>query len=317
MRQVRDGVLGVIIGDMLGVPVEFYRREALDKDPVTGLRAGGSHAQPLGAWSDDSALTLCLAESLTQGFKLSVIAQSFVDWKLKQKWTSHGVVFDIGKQTFMALNNLQKILESGDFEALKHLGSESGERTNGNGSLMRTLPLYYHIQKEGVEQSFEKIWQVSALTHPHVRSALACTIYLMMLDELIKNETIKEAYIQTQIRMKAFFTENPVHNTEQETFSRIIEEDISTLTRDEIGSGAYVIDTLEASFWSLLNTNSYAEAVLRAVNLGNDTDTTGAVTGGMAGVFYGIDTAPKEWYEAVVKKGEIEGLCVKMVEDTL
>ena len=309
MSKVYDGIYGVIVGDMLGVPVEFERRENLEKDPVTGPREGGSHEQPLGAWSDDTSLTLALADSFREPFELRVVAKNFIDWWQYKKYTSHDCVFDIGERTRLSLNNLLKILESKDYESLKYLHYEADEKSNGNGSLMRILPLYFPLQHTGIEGGFETIRQVSALTHPHIRSALACLIYLIMLDEMQRRDTLLDAYSATQVRAKDFFNTYQVSDDEWSVFSRIIHEDISSLSKSEITTDGYVVHTLEAAFWCLLSTNSYQESVLKAVNLGGDTDTTGAVTGGLAGFWYGFDAIPQEWLNILPKKNEINDIC--------
>src|SRR5690606_17439012 len=142
MSTVRDGVYGVIVGDVLGVPVEFMRREALQENPVTGPREFGSHDQPLGTWSDDTSLTLALADALADGYNLQKVAEGILDWWLKKKYTSHGYLFDVGQRTLLSMNQLLKIQESGDYEALQYLHYEASEHTNGNGALMKILPLY-------------------------------------------------------------------------------------------------------------------------------------------------------------------------------
>lgn len=308
--MVKNGILGIAIGDMLGVPVEFTSRSERDFDPVTGVREGGKNGQPRGAWSDDTSMTLCLASALTSGtIELPRIAEEFLDWQLKAKWTSHGYVFDIGAQTFMALSDIRRIIESGDLESLDYLRNEAEEHTNGNGSLMRTLPLYFALREKGVEENFETIWKVSALTHGHIRSALACLIYLVMIDELLKNDSLTASYHAMQQRMQKFFFDMHVPQDEQKVFERIIDQDISTLDRQQVFGTGYVVHTLEASLWSFLTTNSFESAVLRVVNLGDDADTNGAVTGGLAGIFYGIDSAPSDWLDALSQKSEIEDLC--------
>jgi len=309
MSNIRDGIFGVAIGDMLGVPVEFMRREALDENPVTGPREYGSHDQPLGAWSDDTSQTLALADALTKPFSLKNIAENLLAWQMDKKWTSHGYLFDIGQRTLIAFYDLRRIIESEDYEALEYLSFEASEETNGNGSLMRTLPLYFYLQEKGIEENFQTIWQVSSLTHPHIRAAIACTIYLIMIDELIKNNSVQDAYTATQARANAFLDANLETKAEKEHFVRLLEQNIATLPREDIKSSGYAIHTIEASFWSLLKTDSFREAVLTAVNLGNDSDTTGAVTGGLAGIYYGFGTIPEDWLEVLPNKGVIEDIC--------
>lgn len=310
MKSIRDGIYGVIVGDMLGVPVEFSTQGERAADPVTGPRTGGPHDQPLGAWSDDTSLTLALADALASGYSLETISRNFIALWTQKKYTSHDWVFDIGTQTRLSLNILLKILESEDYEALELLHLEADEGTNGNGSLMRILPLYYYLKHKGIEKNFEIIWQVSALTHQHVRAAIACTIYLIMLDELSREEaTPKKAYKATKLRTKIWLETNPEANAERVHFERLLEHNIAELPVDDIRSGGYVIETLEASFWSLLTTNSYETAVLKSINLGHDTDTTGAVTGGLAGFYYGYDAIPKEWLAVLPKRDEIDSIC--------
>jgi ADP-ribosyl-[dinitrogen reductase] hydrolase len=310
MSKIQDGIYGVLVGDMLGVPVEFVNRQELQNKPVTGPQAGGPYEQPIGSWSDDGALTLALADALKNGYNLSTIARNFIDWWVHKKYTSHGTVFDIGRQTRMALNDVLKILESGDTEALEYLHFDANENTNGNGSLMRILPLYFYLKDKGIEDNFKIIWQVSALTHPHVRSALACLFYLIMLDELSKEGvTPKTAYRSAQNRMRAFMSKNPDATPEASHFSRLLDYDVSELPEEEIRSSAYVIDTLEASQWCLLTTTSFEEAVLKAVNLGDDSDTTGAVTGGLAGVYYGFEAIPKDWIAVLPNKEALNDIC--------
>jgi len=316
MSKVHDGIYGVVVGDMLGVPVEFSSRAERDSNPVTGPRDGGPHDQPLGAWSDDTSLTLALADALSTGYSLESISRAFIAWWVQKEYTSHDWVFDIGTQTRLSLNIVLKILESEDYEALELLNLEADANTNGNGSLMRILPLYFYLQTthKTLEANFEIIWQVSALTHPHIRAALACLVYLVLLDELNQPDaTTQSAYSAMQIRMQTFFNINPEAQVEAAHFTRILDQNIANLEESDIKSGGYVIETLEAAIWCLLTTDSYESAVLMAVNLGGDTDTTGAVTGGLAGFYYGIDTAPAEWLEKLTNKEGVQRICDKLL----
>jgi ADP-ribosylglycohydrolase len=319
VSKVHDGIYGVVVGDMLGVPVEFSSRAERDSNPVTGPRDGGPHDQPLGAWSDDTSLTLALADALSTGYSLESISRAFIAWWVQKEYTSHDWVFDIGTQTRLSLNIVLKILESEDYEALELLNLEADANTNGNGSLMRILPLYFYLQTthKTLEANFEIIWQVSALTHPHIRAALACLVYLVLLDELNQPDaTTQSAYNAMQTRMQRFYNTNPEAQAQAEAahFTRILDQNIAHLEESDIKSGGYVIETLEAAIWCLLTTNSFEEAVLRSINLGDDTDTTGAVTGGLAGFYYGIDTAPAEWLKAISEKDLINKICYKLNE---
>ncbi|MFK7946447.1 MAG: ADP-ribosylglycohydrolase family protein [Saprospiraceae bacterium] len=313
MNLARDIIIGVAVADAVGVPVEFQSRTKLNLMPVKTMRSYGTYNQPKGTWSDDSSLTFCLADSLTKGFDLIDITKQFIHWKNYAKWTPHGEVFDIGITTSNAINILDTLIKQQKFDELLHLKSDD-EYTNGNGSLMRISPLYFYLKskKESIESQFETIWQVSALTHGHIRSAIACTIYLIMMEELVNRNEIETAYVNTQNRTKIFFQNSVISQKEIQHFDRLIEHDISKLERKSIKSDGYVMSSLEAAFWCLLNSKSYEETVLKAVNLGSDTDTTAAIVGGLAGVVYGVDGIPNDWYKSLVKLEKVEQLCDKL-----
>lgn len=315
-NAVKAGIFGVCIGDALGVPVEFKRREELKQSPVTDMRAFGTHHQPAGTWSDDSSLTLCLAEELTKGYNLERIGQSFVKWKNYGHWTPHGKVFDIGIATSQAIHRISKGTPA-------TLCGGTSEFDNGNGSLMRILPLLFYFKDISIEKRFDSVKDVSSITHGHIRSVLACFIYLELALEILKEKDKWEAYRAMQKTVREFLDQNPICSQEEmEKFHRILElkvgeynlAPLSTLKEEEISSSGYVLASLEASLWCFLTTESYSEAVLKAVNLGDDTDTTGAITGGIAGIYYGFESIPEEWVNVLVRKDDIEQLCSKLNE---
>jgi len=312
MNPVRNALIGLAIGDALGVPVEFNSRADLDDNPVKEMRAFGTYNQPKGTWSDDSSLTFCLAEALLDGVQLKSIAKNFVAWKQEAYWTAHNEVFDIGITTSKSIVQLDQILKSQDYEALRILRYGATEMDNGNGSLMRILPLYFAIREEGIEANFETIWEVSALTHGHIRSAIACLIYLILADELYHGKGVWAAYEAMQIRVQAFFKNKDIVQRETTHFDRLILHNINDLERSEIKSSGYVIDSLEAAIWCLLEGESYSETVLLAVNLGRDTDTIAAIAGGLAGLHYGNSSFPKDWYNSLARLADIEQLCDKL-----
>ena len=247
-NMVKDALLGVAIGDAIGVPVEFRTRKALMQDPVTGMRAYGSHQQPAGTWSDDSSLTFCLAEMLCERYDLVNLANRFINWKQNSYWTAHGHVFDMGIATSAAIEELamgiRPVLAGG-----YHEGS------NGNGSLMRILPLLFFIQHKKINERFLIIKDVSSLTHSHVRSVLSCFIYLEMALQIKKGANCVDAYRKACEIVNAFLDEGAICTAEERAlFTRILSGTIFTLEEDEIKSSGYVIHTLEASIWCFLNT---------------------------------------------------------------
>jgi ADP-ribosyl-[dinitrogen reductase] hydrolase len=299
---IKDVLFGVSVGDAIGVPVEFRTRKSLQDDPVIGMRGYGSHHQPPGTWSDDSSLTFCLAETLCGKYDLDNLAWRFVNWEHHAYWTPHGAVFDEGIATSGAIHRL-----SSGVSPILAGGNEEG--SNGNGSLMRILPLLFFVKKFNIDKRFQIVKDVSSLTHRHIRSVLACFIYLEIALELLSGKEKREAYQCACGTVGTFLDETATCTAEERTyFFRILSGRIFDLKEEDIHSSGYVIHTLEAALWCFLNTGNYAEAVLKAVNLGEDSDTTGAVTGGLAGLFYGWQAIPQEWLAVLARREEIEDL---------
>jgi ADP-ribosylglycohydrolase len=307
-NMVKAGIFGVCVGDALGVPVEFKNRETLKQFPVTKMQEFGSWNQPKGTWSDDSSLTLCLVEELTKGYDLEKIGESFVKWVKYGHWTAHGRLFDIGGTTRHSIARLIK------GESARFSGNIF-EEDNGNGSLMRILPLAFYLKdEENIEKVYQTVKEVSSITHGHFRSVFACFLYVIFAIELIKGKDKKEAYNHIQNAALKFAESQGFNPKEIQLFERILKNDISKYDEDTISSSGYVLHSLEASLWCFLNSESYSEAVLKAVNLGEDTDTTGAITGGIAGVYYGFENIPEEWVSELVRRDDIEKLCKKLNE---
>jgi ADP-ribosylglycohydrolase len=278
------------------------------------MRALGTHHQPVGTWSDDGSLTLCLADSLCNGYDLENIALKFLQWYNAEIWTPHGRVFDIGIATSQAIYRIGRGVSP-------ILCGGNSEFDNGNGSLMRMMPLLFYIKNLPIEKRFDIIKDVSSITHRHIRSIVACFIYLEFALEILKGKDKCDAYRTMQKTVREFLDHNPIcSQNEMDKFHRILELKVGeydlaplyTLQEEEISSGGYILHSLEASLWCFLNSESYAEAVLKAVNLGEDTDTTGAITGGIAGIYYGYENIPEEWIAELVKKDDIEKLCEKL-----
>lgn len=275
MNRVYDGIMGLVVGDALGVPVEFRERDTFC---VTDMMGGGTYGLPAGTWSDDSSLALATLESLGRRRRVDLrdIMENFVKWYAHNEFTPYGSVFDIGNTTRKAIS---LYMQSRDAE---RCGARS-VTDNGNGSLMRILPLAF------VPHTDDDVAAVSALTHAHPISTGACEEYVRIADLLLAGGGPEEA-------------------------ARLYDGDydIRKKPRNEVRSGGYVLDTLDAAVWCFTTTSSYRECVLKAVNLGGDTDTTAAVAGGLAGIYYGssgADGIPQEWQAAVARREWIEGLC--------
>lgn len=247
-----DAIFGLAIGDALGVPYEFNARGDFECTEMVGYR---SHNQPAGTWSDDTSMTIATAKSLKDNDGTVApddIRGNFLDWMDEEDFNCNGICFDIGIATSTALDTGK---------------SQTGERSNGNGSLMRILPLAF------TDCTDEEIRAVSAITHGHEISMTGCVIYVHIARRLLGGETIRE--IIPTLRY-------------EKPFDRLCT--IDQLEENEIQSSGYIVHTLEASLWCLAKYDSFRDTVLAAVNLGDDTDTTGAVAGGLAGIVYGLDS---------------------------
>lgn len=294
-------LLGLTVADALGVPVEFRSRAALDAEPVTEMRGYGTYNQPPGTWSDDSTMTWCTVESLAlrQTCDTEDMAERFVRWMTSGYMTPHGELFDIGNATREALERYRTEAVWAKFAGLTR------EQSNGNGSLMRILPMAFYTRGMEVGERDLLVAEVSSITHRHPRSILACRIYVEIALRLLDGLSAAEAY-RAGI---AAINERYAGDEERSAFDRVLNGRLAELRCEEIRSSGYVVDTLEAALWCLLTTGSYREAALKAVNLGEDTDTTGAVVGGLAGIVYGEAGIPEEWLSQIAKLDELRALC--------
>ncbi|CAN5313117.1 ADP-ribosylglycohydrolase family protein [soil metagenome] len=293
------------IGDALGVPVEFKSRDYLRIQPVQSYLGYGTWNQPPGTFSDDSSMLFCTAESLCTGYDLTNIANRFVNWYRFGYWGAHDAVFDIGNATSGAIDRLM-----GGTSPFRSGGMS--ETNNGNGSLMRILPMVFYLQFEtDITTRYELVKQVSEITHAHFRSVMACFIYVEFGIGLLAQLDKVTAYSKMQESVNLFISQQPFSATEISLFDRILQNNISLLHENDIRSSGYVIDTLESSLWCFLTSSSYQECVLKAVNLGEDTDTTAAVAGGLAGIFYGYQGIPSQWIEGIAKRDQIDDLAFR------
>jgi ADP-ribosyl-[dinitrogen reductase] hydrolase len=305
MNAIKSALFGLATGDALGVPVEFKTRELLKVNPITDMVGHGTHDVPPGTWSDDSSLAFCLAESLLNGLHLPSIGKSFVRWYHENYWTPYGTVFDIGITTREAIQRLANGREpvfAGGF----------GESENGNGSLMRILPLLFYQLDKKIEERYESTRAVSSITHGHIRSVIACFYYLEFARLLLVEKDKWEVYSRLQRILPPLLKHLDINPAEIKLFDRLLDGDISIEWESGIRSSGYVLHTLESSVWCLLTTENYESAVLKAVNLGGDTDTTAAVTGGLAGILYGFDQIPTKWVNQLARKEDIDELASRL-----
>lgn len=300
-KIIRRMLIGLAVGDALGVPVEFESRYILTAEPVTGMRGGGSWAQEPGTWSDDTSLTVAAMESISRLRKIDYqdIMKNFLRWYERDEFTATGERFDIGNTTRSAIVRYSRKL----LPPIKCGSTDEG--SNGNGSLMRILPatLYLFGTRGKIgDDELKIIHEFSALTHGHAVSKISCGIYSLIAAQILSGKNFADSVALGMNDAKNFYGTND----DFERFARLCDENFAALPEDEISSSGYVVDTLEASLWCLLNTDNYKTAMLKAVNLGGDTDTTGAVAGGLAGIIYGVEGIPADWLDTLKRRDYLE-----------
>ncbi|MFN2339732.1 MAG: ADP-ribosylglycohydrolase family protein [Halanaerobium sp.] len=267
---------GLAVGDALGAAVEFKERGSFE--PVRDMRAGGPHGLDAGFWTDDTSMALCLAESLTEKkFKLEDQLERYLKWYRKGYLSSTGSCFDIGINTARSLKY---------YEENKKLPPER-DRAAGNGSLMRLAPVPIYF-RDDFAKAIKYSGESSLTTHNNQMAVDSCRYFGGLLQQFInariemdafKTKVLKDTALDLDLDQRIIKAVNGAFNKE----------------KSEINSDGFVINTLEASLWSFLNSDSFADAVLTAVNLGDDADTVAAVTGQLAGAYYGQQTIPTKW----------------------
>lgn len=301
-KNLESSVLGFAIGDAMGVPLEFLAREDLIHHPVTKMLEYGSHDVPKGTWSDDTSMVLATMASIieTKGLNCNSIAEHFCMWINDAKYTATDVVFDIGTTTKYAILRYYH----------NHVAAETcGGATihdNGNGSLMRMLPiaLYTYYLNFSQDQMLETVALTSSVTHAHERSILGCYLYVSYLHKLFDGNDKRTAYRLLREEDLSAFSKDSI-----EAYHRLLYSNIECVPLESISSSGYIVDTLESVIWVILNTNQFKEAIIGAINLGDDTDTIGALVGSIAGVLYGTVTFPKLWKKELKKREYIIEMC--------
>ena len=307
-KQIQDGILGLAVGDALGVPVEFLPRRKLRWSPVVEMRAYGTHNQPAGTWSDDTSMTLCTLKSLTKGVDYDDMMNRFCRWVDDGYMTAYGKLFDIGRTTLYAL----RLYRSGT-PALQCGGTDV--RDNGNGSLMRILPAIFYLRREygatcmDNPEAFELIHNLSRLTHGHAISQIACGLYCCIANDLMNGATLQDAIDSAALVLKNWYGLREEFVPWISEFDFLNAETLAALPEEAIKSSGYVVDTLQAALWCLITNRSYHDCMQKAVNLGNHTHTVAAVAGGVAGIHYGAESIPEDWLYVLAKKEEIIRLC--------
>ncbi len=283
--KIVGSIVGLGIGDALGVPAEFRRRGSFRE--ITDYRGGGDYAGlidgiPPGYWTDDTSMALCLADSLiaTRGYDGNDVLERFSRWEKDGLNSSINYCFDIGRQT---LRSIQYYRHHGQPYPL----DTELERAAGNGGLMRIAPVIGAYALANDQQAETQVVLSSHHTHPNKLASGAAKVMNAVMRTLIATEQpITSDELSRLIRK---------HSAQSldELYQRVAFESLGEKPAEQISSSGYVVDSLEAALWAVVSTETFEDAVLKAVNLGDDADTVGAITGQIAGARYGAAAIPE------------------------
>ena len=295
--QIENILYAGVVGDALGVPVEFEKRDSYYIDSMTT----GTWEQPAGSWSDDTSFTLPLIENLMTNKSYDDLMQKFVNYMFHNEYTPNGVAFGIGNTCAKALRNWSV----NHYPALE-CGDPSVE-ANGNGALMRLAPLAIHLANEkDISKRLDLEREYTSLTHRHPRSIVASYIYLEIIHDLLNGCSLRSSLDNLPNRLTQALQGRLDELKELPNFEAMFQPDFATTLRKEIKSSGYVVDTLLASTWSVLNSTSIDGAVILAVNLGEDTDTIASITATLASCENLSDHINDDWKSQLQNKSLLD-----------
>ena len=301
LSRIQGGIFGVAIGDALGVPIEFRKRNTFEK--VTDFQYCQTFKLNPGEWSDDTSMTLCLAHSLItqKGFNLKNQTEQYIKWFLDGFMSHNGKAIGIGYTTLLSLTLYIK--------TKKIYTILTDEKYSGNGSLMRVLPVILFFAHD-IEKAVYYSGESSKNTHGSQIAIDACRYFAYIICKIIHGTT-KEEIKSKEFKQQTidFFNKKPLHKKVE----KIIEGEYFEKNTDEIKSTGYVVDTLESALWSFITTDNFETALLKAVNLGDDADTVGSITGQIAGVYYGYNQIPNRWTKNIAKKEWLKSISHKLI----
>ena len=307
INKLKGGFYGLLIGDALGVPYEFHMKEdippleQIEMIPPKGFNRAHS-GTPCGTWSDDGAQALCLLDSLIEKghFDLIDFSDKILDWYGNGLWAVDNRVFDIGIQTSMALNMYKNGGKPEDCGNVRPDGK-------GNGALMRVLPLALHHKGTDAELTDDAHKQC-LITHGNITNQVCCALYCLIARELLSGNDFKLSLASAVKKLREIYSDSPAY----------LDEFIFRLQPDEPdiwhgkGSG-YVVDSLRSAVMIMKDADSYEQAVKQAIALGDDTDTTACITGGLAGIKFGFDNIPVRWLDSLRGRENAEKLINKLI----
>lgn len=287
--RYRGALLGLACGDALGTTVEFKPRGTFE--PLTDIIGGGPFGLKAGQWTDDTSMALCLAESLiaNQGMNFEDQLERYLGWWKHGDNSVTGHCFDIGNTVRSAI---EKYLRTGDPKS-----GPSDTMSAGNGSIMRLAPVPLFLANRERKTIMENCELSSMTTHRAPEALWACRYFGLLISNALRAKGKEDIFRHGQT------LDQPLPR-----IRTIVDRCYLEKSRFDIRGTGYVVDSLEAALWAFETTSSFEEGALEAVNLGDDTDTTGAVFGQIAGAFYGEKGIPKSWLKILAWRERITRL---------
>jgi ADP-ribosylglycohydrolase len=304
LDRARGALVGLAVGDALGAPVEFKRPGSFP--PVVGYKSGGPHGLNAGEWTDDTSMALALADSINNmGWNLSDQMERYTQWLEEGKYSVNGWCFDIGCTTRSAIENYMRSKNA-------HTSGATEASASGNGGIMRIAPvaIRYTYCEEYKDAPTEELLRLlfklgvdsSITTHASEMCKSAAGYMTVVLSKLILGQSREEALSYDPEIGKLLHPEvDKVAKGSFRTKSPAPHDKWWPDERGFIKGSGFVVDSLEAALWAFYHASSFSEAVLSAVNLGEDSDTTGAVCGQFAGAFWGESGIPEDWRKGLAK----------------
>lgn len=291
--RVVGALLGLAVGDAVGTTLEFQRRDSYP--PLTDMIGGGPFRLEPGVWTDDTSMALALADSLAEYGQLDPtdLMERFVSWWRKGAYSATGTCFDIGITTSAALSKYER---TGD-----PFAGSTDPMTAGNGSLMRLAPVAIWGVGAGLPAMRKAARQQSATTHGAPACLDACEGFAMILHAAIGGASFEEAFGAAGVVDAG------------EPIGTILAGSWWGKQRAAIRSSGYVAHSLEAALWCVGETEAFRDAILLAANLGEDADTTAAITGQLAGALYGASGIPADWRQRVAWGSKIETMATALL----
>ncbi|KAJ5504155.1 ADP-ribosylation/Crystallin J1 [Penicillium fimorum] len=305
--RAKGAIWGVCVADALGGPVQFQHAGTFE--PITTLRYVAPFHQPAGSYSDDGSMTLALACSFSKSemqYNHTLSIQYFVEWLTKGHFSTVNHSWDVGRSTRTSLKQWIKYgMQEGNFELAQTMVNDTldHEEFSGNGSLMRVVPIgvVYWCDSTLAREVARKHSQI---THPSLACVEACEAYTELVCKIMNGQTKEQLFHALSV----FPFTHPALKMHISLYRYRTINDWKIKAPSDMTSSGWVVDTLECALWAFFKYDTWKDGALAVVNLGGDSDTAGAVYGGLAGSFYGFDSIPDEWVAGMQNKEFIRSI---------